>query len=98
MRREVVAALNGGMLEWVINVVSRASRALPLLPRFRTCRCVASLGDQSADARRGARPAAAAAGWPHAFVQATAAGSSGLSIPQACLSNYVGRTQRDSLP
>jgi hypothetical protein len=29
-----------------INVVSSASRALPLLPRFRTYRCVAPLGDQ----------------------------------------------------
>ena len=30
----------------VINVVSSASRALPLLPQFRTYRCVALLGDQ----------------------------------------------------
>jgi hypothetical protein len=30
----------------VINVVSIASHALPLLPRFRTYRCVAPLGDQ----------------------------------------------------
>jgi hypothetical protein len=35
-------------------IVSSARRALPLLPRFRTYRCVAPLGDQSADPRRGA--------------------------------------------
>ncbi|MGB6863685.1 MAG: hypothetical protein WBE32_22400, partial [Pseudolabrys sp.] len=38
----------------VINVVSSASRALPFLAQFRTYCCVAPLGDQSADARRGA--------------------------------------------
>jgi hypothetical protein len=38
----------------VINVVSSANGAVPLLPRFRTYCCVASLGDQSVDARRGA--------------------------------------------
>jgi hypothetical protein len=32
----------------------KRNRALPLLPRFRTYRCVASLGDQSAEARQGA--------------------------------------------
>ena len=37
----------------VINVVSSESRALPLIP-CRTCCCVAPLGDQSADPRRGA--------------------------------------------
>jgi hypothetical protein len=36
----------------LINVISSASRALPLLPRFLTYRRVAPLGDQSA--RRGA--------------------------------------------
>ena len=39
----------------VINVISRARRALPLLPRFRTYCCVAPLGDQLANARRGDR-------------------------------------------
>jgi hypothetical protein len=38
----------------VINVVSSASRALPLLAQFRTYRCVAPLADQLADPRRGA--------------------------------------------
>jgi hypothetical protein len=47
--------------------VSSARRTLPVLAQFRTCRCV--LGDQSADARRGAalggqlRQAAEAAAW-----------------------------------
>ena len=44
----------GEMTLRVINVISRARRALPLLPRFRTYCCVAPLGDQLANARRGA--------------------------------------------
>ena len=42
---------------WVMNVVSSASRSLPLLPQFRTYCCVAPLGDQPVDARRARRMA-----------------------------------------
>jgi hypothetical protein len=37
---------------WVINVVSSASRTLPLLPQFPTYCCVAPLGEQSRDEAR----------------------------------------------
>jgi hypothetical protein len=40
--------------KWVINVASSANRLLPLIPRFRTYRCVAPLGDQQTRTRRGA--------------------------------------------
>jgi hypothetical protein len=40
------AELLAGGLFRVINLVSSAGRALPLLAQFRTYRCVASLGDQ----------------------------------------------------
>jgi hypothetical protein len=38
-------------LLWVMNVISSASRALPLFPQFPTYRCGAPLGDQSAEPR-----------------------------------------------
>ena len=40
-------AINEGMQKGVpVVIVSSANRALPLLARFRTYRCVAPLGDQ----------------------------------------------------